>query len=100
MAEPSRGLLDTSVVIDLGVVDPDRLPDESAIAAVTLAELAAGRTPPATNRSGRGAWTGCNGLRRHGMRWRSIRTPRECMAAYSPPCEGQDGPVEPDSPTC
>ncbi|GAB4176733.1 MAG: hypothetical protein OHK0026_16750 [Rhodocyclaceae bacterium] len=42
MAEPSRGLLDTSVVIDLGVVDPARLPDESAIAAVTLAELSAG----------------------------------------------------------
>ena len=42
MAEPSRGLLDTSVVIDLERIDPDRLPDESAIAAVTLAELAAG----------------------------------------------------------
>lgn len=42
MAEPSRGLLDTSVVVDHDVVDPDLLPDESAIAAVTLAELAAG----------------------------------------------------------
>ena len=42
MTEPSRGLLDTSVVIDLDVVDPELLPDESAIAAVTLAELAAG----------------------------------------------------------
>jgi len=42
MAEPSRGLLDTSVVIDMNVVDPKLLPDESAIAAVTLAELAAG----------------------------------------------------------
>ncbi len=42
MAEPIRGLLDTSVVIDLNVIDPDLLPDESAIAAVTLAELAAG----------------------------------------------------------
>ena len=42
MAEPSRGLLDTSVVIDHDVVDPALLPDESAIAAVTLAELAAG----------------------------------------------------------
>ena len=41
-AEPSRGLLDTSVVIDHDVVDPASLPDESAIAAVTLAELAAG----------------------------------------------------------
>lgn len=42
MAEPTRGLLDTSVVIDHDVIDLDRLPDESAIAAVTLAELAAG----------------------------------------------------------
>ena len=42
MAEPDRGLLDTSVVIDLGRIDSDRLPAESAIAAVTLAELAAG----------------------------------------------------------
>lgn len=42
MAEPTRGLLDTSVVIDLNTVDAELLPDESAISAVTLAELAAG----------------------------------------------------------
>lgn len=42
MTEASRGLLDTSVVIDLHRIDPERLPAESAIAAVTLAELAAG----------------------------------------------------------
>lgn len=42
MAELRQGLLDTSVVIDLDRVDPERLPEESAIAAVTLAELAAG----------------------------------------------------------
>ena len=42
MAEPTRGLLDTSVVIDHDIVDPASLPDESAIATVTLAELAAG----------------------------------------------------------
>ncbi len=47
MAEPSRGLLDTSVVIDHDVIDPALLPDESAISAVTLAELAAG--PHATS---------------------------------------------------
>jgi len=47
MAEPSRGLLDTSVVIGLDRVDADLLPDESAIAAVSLAELAAG--PHATD---------------------------------------------------
>lgn len=47
MVEPSRGLLDTSVVVDHDLVDPALLPDESAIAAVTLAELAAG--PHAAN---------------------------------------------------
>ena len=38
----ARGLIDTSVVIDLDRVAPDDLPQEVAIAAVTLAELAAG----------------------------------------------------------
>lgn len=47
MTEPSRGLLDTSVVIDLTSIDPERLPDEAAVAAITLAELAAG--PHATS---------------------------------------------------
>lgn len=42
MSEPKRGLLDTSVVIDHDLIDPALLPDESAISAVTLAELAAG----------------------------------------------------------
>ena len=42
MAELSRGLLDTSVVIDHHLIEVDRLPEESAISAVTLAELAAG----------------------------------------------------------
>lgn len=47
MAESTRGLLDTSVVVDHDVLDPNLLPDESAISAVTLAELAAG--PHATD---------------------------------------------------
>jgi predicted nucleic acid-binding protein len=38
----TRGLIDTSVVIDLGQVDPAGLPEQVAISAVTLAELAAG----------------------------------------------------------
>lgn len=42
-----RGLIDTSVVIDLESVAPDTLPSELSIAAVTLAELAAG--PHATD---------------------------------------------------
>ena len=43
----TRGLLDTSVVVDPDLLDPARLPEESAIAAITLAELAAG--PHATS---------------------------------------------------
>jgi len=42
MAEPTRGVVDTSVVVDLDEIDPAQFPDESAIAAITLAELAAG----------------------------------------------------------
>ena len=37
-----RGLIDTSVVIDLQEIDPADLPVEVAVSAVTLAELAAG----------------------------------------------------------
>lgn len=45
MASPAlhaRGLLDTSVIIDLDLISPHLLPKEGAISAVTLAELAAG----------------------------------------------------------
>jgi predicted nucleic acid-binding protein len=37
-----RGLLDTSVVIDIEMLDPSQLPIEVAISALTMAELAAG----------------------------------------------------------
>ncbi len=42
MTEASRGVLDTSVLIDHDLIVADQLPDESAITSVTLAELAAG----------------------------------------------------------
>ena len=44
MADPRapRGLIDTSVVIDLERIAPDRLPMELAVSAMTMAELAAG----------------------------------------------------------
>jgi hypothetical protein len=42
MAEPTRGLLDLSVVIDHDQIDPALLPDESAIRAITVAKLTAG----------------------------------------------------------
>jgi predicted nucleic acid-binding protein len=38
----ARGLADTSVIIDLDIIDMTRLPLELAISAMTLAELAAG----------------------------------------------------------
>ncbi len=38
----ARALLDTSVVIDLGHINADTAPRESAMSAVTLAELSAG----------------------------------------------------------
>lgn len=44
MADQRRpqGLLDTSVIIDLEGLDPNLLPIESAVSAITMAELAAG----------------------------------------------------------
>ena len=49
MSEPrhAQGMLDTSVVIDLDELDPERLPVEMAVSAITMAELAAG--PHATS---------------------------------------------------
>jgi predicted nucleic acid-binding protein len=43
----ARGLIDTSVVIELELLDVDQLPGELALPAITLAELAAG--PHATS---------------------------------------------------
>lgn len=39
---PPRGLLDTSVLIDLDQIDVGRLPSTAAISSLTMAELAAG----------------------------------------------------------
>ena len=50
IARASQGLIDTSVVIDLEHIDPECLPRELAISALTMAELAAG--PHATRDSG------------------------------------------------
>ena len=46
---PQRGIVDTSIVIDLEEIDPSSLPVELAVSALTMAELAAG--PHATNDS-------------------------------------------------
>ncbi len=47
MSTPSPALLDTSIIIDLDRIPASALPDEQAICAITLAELAAG--PHATD---------------------------------------------------
>lgn len=44
VSERTRGLLDTSALVDLELLEPSLLPDELAIAAITLAELSAGPT--------------------------------------------------------
>lgn len=38
----ARGILDTSIVIDLDRIDPTELPREVAVTSITMAELAAG----------------------------------------------------------
>ena len=79
MTEPTSGLLDTSVVIDHDLVDVSRLPDSTAIAAITLAELAAG--PHATNdraerarRQDRLQWASST--------WEPLPFDAECARAY------------------
>jgi predicted nucleic acid-binding protein len=42
VTQHERGLLDTSVVVDLEAIDVDRLPFAVAVSAITMAELAAG----------------------------------------------------------
>ena len=41
-AEHSQGLLDTNILVLRRWIDPEELPDEMAISAITLAELSAG----------------------------------------------------------
>lgn len=47
-ARPPRGIIDTSVVIDLESISPARLPAEVAVTAITMAELSAGPHAAAT----------------------------------------------------
>lgn len=47
MADTTNGLLDTSVVVDLDIVEPADLPEDASVSAITIAELSAG--PHATD---------------------------------------------------
>ena len=71
----AKGLLDTSVVLDHDLLDPALLPDEAAISAVTLAELAAGPHAPTIRTNGHGGRIGCSGPRRRGTPCRSTPSP-------------------------
>lgn len=80
MTEPTRGLLDTSVVIDHDVIDNSLLPDESAIFAVTLAELAAG--PHATQDSDERARRQDHRLQWASSTWDSLPFDAQAARAY------------------
>jgi predicted nucleic acid-binding protein len=71
-----RGLVDTSVVIDLERIDPRELPLELALSVVTMAELAAGPV--------RGARSGCNAPRQYSSRCQSMRQSLARTGASTP----------------
>lgn len=52
---PARGIIDTSVLVDLEAIEPMKLPAEVAVNAISMAELAAGphATPSAAERGRR-----------------------------------------------
>ena len=79
MTEQTSGLLDTSVVIDHDLIDPSLLPDSAAIAAITLAELAAG--PHATNDSAERARRQ-DRLQWVSSTWEPLPFDAECARAY------------------
>src|SRR5271156_6270518 len=110
MTEASRGVLDTSVLIDHDQIIADQLPDESAITAVTLAELAAG--PHATEdkderarRQDRLQWAtatwdplpfDAEAARLYGRMFAAAGAagaPRAAGRSPSPPCAGARPPV-------
>ena len=82
--DESRGLLDTSVVIDIDVIYSALLPDETVISAITLAELAAGPMPPTTRTSGAAGRTICIGRPRAGIHCRLMWRPRGRTGASTP----------------
>lgn len=79
MTDSANGLLDTSVVVDHDVIDPQRLPESTAISAITLAELAAG--PHATtDRAERGRRQ--DRLQWAAATWDPLPFDAECARAY------------------
>jgi hypothetical protein len=66
-------LIDTSVVIDLEVVDVERLPREVAVSAMTMANLAAGPHTTADRRNERAVRTDSNAPSQRSNRCLSMR---------------------------
>src|SRR5258707_906136 len=93
MTEASRGVLDTSVLIDHDQIAADQLPDESAITAVTLAELAAGHTHPKIKTSAPAARIVCSGRPPRGIHCRSMRTRHGCTVGSLLPRGQPDNPA-------
>lgn len=81
---PSRGLLDTSVVIDIDEIDSALLPTEAAISAVTLAELAAGPHAADNEQDGAAGRTASTGRPLTGTPCPSTRMSRVPTVASSP----------------
>lgn len=72
-----RGLVDTSVLIELESIGPDALPNEVAVSAVSFAELAAGPHATPTTLLAWGTWC-------RSSTWESHRTP-DGRCAVAPP---------------
>ena len=74
-----RGLLDTSVLIDLDRLDPSSLPLELAVSAISLAELAAG---PHATRDARERARRQDRLQRVEAMFEPLAFDRACARAY------------------
>ena len=93
-SQPEQGLVDTSVVIDLEALDRASLPDELAISAVTLAELA---LRPPRDRRRRGARAAPGAPPAHGDDLRSAAARRLLRPGLWPRLRGggERGPQSP-----
>jgi len=90
---PPRGLLDTSVVMELEQIEVTSLPIEVAISAVTMAELAAG-THATSDAEERGDKTGFSVPKRHSTASPStVRRPARTGGSMRPSSPKDAGPA-------
>ena len=86
MSSGVRSLLDTSVGIELDLIDTDDLSDETAISAIALAELTAGPHAAVDEQERGRRQDRFSGLRRVGTRSRSMGRWRAPTAVSTRPC--------------